>query len=77
MSWMKYVQVLSFSRVENSNAIDLAIKKAEKNNLNYVIFNGEMITLSQAKGIYNLLTDDKLRRETDIDVQFECPESDY
>ena len=68
MGWMKYVELLRQERASYIPHLKAAIEKAKKHNLNYVAFNGEVITISQAEGMLSILTDDKIHRETDIDV---------
>lgn len=65
---MKYVELLRQERTSYIPHLKAAIEKAKQHNLNYVVFNGEVITISQAEGMLSILTDDKIHRETDIDV---------
>jgi hypothetical protein len=68
MGWMKYVELLRQERASYIPHLKAAIEKAKQHNLNYVVFNGEVITISQAEGMLSILTDDQIHRETDIDV---------
>lgn len=68
MGWMKYIELLRQERSSYIPHLKTAIEKAKQHNLNYVVFNGEVITLSQAEGMLSILTDDQIHRETDIDV---------
>jgi hypothetical protein len=69
MSWMKYV---AFLAQDDQNLVMMkhALKKAKDNNLNYVIFKGDILTTEQAEGIIEILQKDaKIRRESNLDVQ--------
>lgn len=69
MSWMKYV---AFLAQDDQNLVMMkhALKKANDNNLNYVIFKGDILTTEQAEGIIEILQKDaKIRRESNLDVQ--------
>jgi hypothetical protein len=69
MSWMKYV---AFLAQDDQNLVMMkhALKKAKDNNLNYVIFKGDVLTTEQAEGIIEILQKDaKIRRESNLDVQ--------
>ena len=69
MSWMKYV---AFLAQDDQNLVMMKndLKKAKDNNLNYVIFKGDILTTEQAEGIIEILQKDaKIRRESNLDVQ--------
>ncbi len=69
MSWMKYVAFLAQDE-QNLVMMKHALKKAQDNNLNYVIFKGDILTTEQAEGIIEILKNNaKIRRESNFDVQ--------
>lgn len=69
MSWMKYVAFLAQDE-QNLVMMKHALKRANDNNINYVIFKGDILTTEQAEGIIEILQKDaKIRRESNFDVQ--------
>lgn len=69
MGWMKWVNQIGQSYPSSISSLRSKIKKAKAENLNYCIFEGELITLEQADAVISLVINqkknDKVHRESD------------
>lgn len=69
MGWMKYVSHLERNKNTTLPQLKGVVKKAKAQNLNYVIYQGEVLSLEQVIGIIQVIEknikDDKVHSTSD------------